>query len=427
MNVWQHPVLSFIVMVLIGLFGGHQLGITFPGPLLPVAAFGTLAVALLFGAASAGALPAPVARALGRTPAAPGSPSTPGKPAPPAPPPLVAYDADKVGKHLREHLFGQDHVIAAVVSALGKTACIVDKTGAPARSRPILSAAFGGPPKHGKTKLTDLLAEALFGPGRVKTIRPSSFENDYHAAMATFFGDGASSPGDSRYVLLFEDVERLSPTQAASLQDILKSWLDSPVAEYRGARIPTNNVVIVCSTAENGDAMDKGIAGYLRGGSPDGPRDAGRLARKTLAASIGETAALFDVVENFVRMTDLDYLAVLTRAIEKEIRKLDYVPAQGGAVSHQLAIDLMEELGDDITPKDAAAWTERNLPMAIGAFRKGTGAKAGSPVHVHSRLTPDGTVEPVVCRPEDAPERIGAASSAAPAVSATLAPEPSPW
>jgi hypothetical protein len=328
---------------------------------------------------------------------------------------------------LRQHLFGQDHVIAAISSALGKTASIVDKTGAPARNRPILSAVFGGPPKHGKTKLVDLLAEALFGPGRVRTIRPSSFETDYNAAMATFFGDGASTPGDSRYVLLFEDVERLSPTQTASLQDILKSWLDSPYAEYRGARIQTNNTVIVCSTSYNSEIMERGTSAYLRGGSPTGAIDAGRIARKTFASCIGETAALFDVVESFVRMTDLDYLAVLTRAIEKEVLKLGYVPSSSGAVSPQLAIDLMEDLGDDITPKDAAAWTERNLPMAIGAFRKSTGAKAGSPVHVHSRLTPDGKVEPVVCRPEEAPDRGGGAQTAARGSSATLAPDPSPW
>ncbi|UJW28862.1 AAA family ATPase [Saccharothrix sp. AJ9571] len=195
----------------------------------------------------------------------------------------VAFKVD--GAHIKRQLdtvvFSQDLATSAVARRLQLSVADLNDKG-----RPEASFLFTGSTGVGKSELTKQLARLLFGDDQRHLIRFDMTEYARDESFAAFRSELTKKVwGLSHAVLLFDEIEKASPTVTRVLLQVLD---DGRLSDDHNRQVSFLNTYIVLTT-NSGSEIYKSIARYAEDDTGSGKQL--EAYRKLIRRSISETSA----------------------------------------------------------------------------------------------------------------------------------------
>lgn len=182
--------------------------------------------------------------------------------------PSVTWDLDEVRRHFNGQVFGQQNAVGVLVDVLASV-----KTALLRQGKPIASMLFVGPTGVGKTEMTKVLAESVFG-SRDRMIRfdMSEFSNPYAVSRLTgdsYFSDGILTSAVRKEpfcVLLFDEMEKAH----ASFYDLLLQLLsEGRLTDSRGQLVNFCSAIIIMTSNIGAQKLQRHTIGWTGGSTPD--------------------------------------------------------------------------------------------------------------------------------------------------------------
>lgn len=176
-------------------------------------------------------------------------------------------DLSSLTDKIKKKIIGQDAAVEAVAKAL-----IRAKLGLRAKKRPLGNFLFLGPTGVGKTELAKVLADKMFGEGRLIRLDMSDFSEKHNVARLVgsppgYVGYGEGGELTSKIeekpesVVLFDEIEKAHPDVLNILLQIME---EGELSDAKGTRYDFSKAVVILTSNLGTDIVLKDDIGFSK-------------------------------------------------------------------------------------------------------------------------------------------------------------------
>ena len=218
-----------------------------------------------------------------------------------------------VGDEVKMKIVGQDEAVDAVAKAL-----IRARLGLRTKKRPLGNFLFLGPTGVGKTELTKVLSDKIFGDGGLIRLDMSDFSEKHTVARLVgsppgYVGYGEGGELTSRIeskpdsVVLFDEIEKAHPDV---LNILLQITDEGELSDARGNRFDFSRAIVILTSNLGTDLVYKKDIGFTTLGKTDAAIES-RLKNNLKKIMKPELLNRFDEVIVFRKLSKLDQKKIL--------------------------------------------------------------------------------------------------------------------